>query len=226
MQKDISKNNLSCRITPSLVTPQGFYAGYSEGHKVAPLYSALKHCGMTNGARGFTLIELLVVILIIGILAAVAVPQYQKVTEKSKATQALSLLKSVIQAQEVYHIANGSYANNFDELALEIPWTDHTPCWGNPRDQKSNADWTIEIQNEENFTNTHICRTSGKYAGAGFEWVFETISGAPKQQILCFERTAGAKLLFNSKLSAGDYCVKLFNGMQTNGGSGRYYLLP
>ncbi|MBQ8032540.1 MAG: prepilin-type N-terminal cleavage/methylation domain-containing protein [Elusimicrobiaceae bacterium] len=70
---------------------------------------------------GFTLIELLVVVLIIGILAAVAVPQYQKAVEKSQATQALTLLKALVNAQKVYYLQTGTYATSYEQLDVDIP---------------------------------------------------------------------------------------------------------
>ena len=69
---------------------------------------------------GFTLIELLVVVLIIGILASVALPQYEKAVEKSRAVEALSFFNTLEKAEKSYQLATGRYTRNLDRLDIEI----------------------------------------------------------------------------------------------------------
>ena len=70
---------------------------------------------------GFTLIELLVGVLIIGILAAIAFPQYQNTVFKSRYVEAITLAESFWQAQQRYKMANGKYAWDLYSLDIEPP---------------------------------------------------------------------------------------------------------
>lgn len=69
---------------------------------------------------GFTLIELLVVVLIVGILAAAALPQYQKAVERSIAGKMMESVRALNDAQKRYYMANGEMAFSFDEL--DVRW--------------------------------------------------------------------------------------------------------
>ncbi len=71
--------------------------------------------------RGFTLIELLVVVLIIGILASVALPQYNKAVAKARATEVKSFLKAYEQAMDIYTMENGfSIPSSWQELDIDL----------------------------------------------------------------------------------------------------------
>ncbi len=69
-----------------------------------------------NNKKGFTLIELLVVVLIIGILAAMAMPAYFKAVERARAAEADTMIGTVVNAQQRYKMKTGKYAQNWKSL--------------------------------------------------------------------------------------------------------------
>jgi prepilin-type N-terminal cleavage/methylation domain-containing protein len=74
---------------------------------------------------GFTLIELLVVVLIIGILAAIAVPQYFKVVEKGRFAEATAIASVLKGAEERYFLKNNAYTTNTALLDVVPPAGKH-----------------------------------------------------------------------------------------------------
>ncbi len=82
-----------------------------------------------TNARGwhqaFTLIELLVVVLIVGILSAIALPQYQKAVARTRATEALINLQNLYNAEKVYFLANNMYTTDMTQLDIEFPTSEY-----------------------------------------------------------------------------------------------------
>ena len=136
--------------------------------------------------KGFTLIELLVVVLIIGILAAIAVPQYQKAVMKSKATQLQTLLAATVKASNLYYMNNGEYPESFDELDIDIPFSvsngDHTSVCADDlvaTSTKGNSEIEISLYSTGVAKRYYVGAffKTGKYKCTGFIHLLKTGRG-------------------------------------------------
>jgi type II secretion system protein G len=84
---------------------------------------------MRRASRGFTLIELLIVVVIIGVLAAVAVPKFQNTKGKANTATLKSDLRNLVTAQEAYYYENQIYTTSLPGLNVALS-TGVTITWG------------------------------------------------------------------------------------------------
>ena len=72
-----------------------------------------------NRSKGFTLVELMVVVIIVGILAAVAVPIYRQNVKRAMASEGAALLGSVLTAERVYYAEHNTYTTDKSALGVD-----------------------------------------------------------------------------------------------------------
>ena len=70
--------------------------------------------------KGFTLIELLIVVVIIGILAAIAIPKFANTKNKAYKTAMVSDLRNLVTAEEAFFSDSGAYSDKIDSLHVKF----------------------------------------------------------------------------------------------------------
>ena len=147
-------------------------------------------------SKAFTLIELLVVVLIIGILAAVAVPQYQKAVEKARMTEAVTLVRAIANANQIFYMANGRYAaqNEMDLLDIDVPGTVNA-TWGPGRLQTKNF---IYSPNTEGGSVLAIAQHVAQNGSADVYHI--SIAPSDPSRVYCYVYSAGTATSIQRKL--------------------------
>ncbi len=160
--------------------------GYTQENNVAVQNnkSHSQFCRLQNlgiflirfGKKGFTLIELLVVVLIIGILAAVALPQYQKAVDRTRAAETVQLIATLQQATEHWILehpgveADLLYKNASEHLNIDLPCQ-----YSNESDSCiiNNADMHIEIYGKDADLSAvaYAYHLYGNDPSIGYTWI-------------------------------------------------------
>jgi len=78
---------------------------------------------------GFTMLELIMVIIIIGILATLAIPQYTNFMEKARASEGVNTIGAIKTAQSMYQLETGNYATVITDLDIDVPTTGSATYW-------------------------------------------------------------------------------------------------
>lgn len=98
--------------------------------------------------KGFTMIELIIVIIVIGILAGLALPQYTKMIERGQMTRAKSALDMIRKAEGIYFTNNSAYVD-----VAQDGWTEGTDLVSEVAELtslKTDPDWKYEVATENN----------------------------------------------------------------------------
>ena len=172
-----------------------------------------KPSGMTLCDSGFTLIELLVVVLIIGILAAVALPQYQVAVLKARATELIQLVSSIKKLEEAHYLATGSYTTFLEDLDVEFAAEKQNDS-GSPIIYQTPKGIEIQL-----YSSGFVISAIPNEVGFLLYYKYSTASDSYRDKMLCIAKTDTAKKVcgtLGGVLQTSSYACSYVGGSDSN----------
>jgi len=126
-------------------------------------------------SKGFTLVELMVVIVIIGILAALAIPRFMGATNKSKATEFKPVLKSLYTLQKAYQQERNLYATDISLIGFDNPGSTARFSYSTTN-TKTDPTTAVELGRATYITGKGINDLNGTELAAGSYAIVDTSS--------------------------------------------------
>ncbi|MCF2971747.1 prepilin-type N-terminal cleavage/methylation domain-containing protein [Synechococcus sp. Nb3U1] len=129
-----------------------------------------------SGAKGFTLIELLVVIVIVGVLSAVAIPQFLNQVRRSRTAEAQAALTAVGRGSEAYRLDTTQYPDNYTRIEYGCPSSTDVDSCGANGDKFMNDPWSAPNYDDP------VASDINSVAPQGMRW--DTTANAAKTQFI------------------------------------------
>ena len=166
---------------------------------------------MKNSKRAFTLMELVIAVLIIGILAAVAVPMYKHAMIKSRFSTVMPVAKTIADAQESYYLRNGQYASEQAALDVTPPNVENTTVALSGAEEDADENYAYVVASRSDVPGARYIQYQKNSPQFAENIHCEALTGDEEPNWLC--KALGGEYIGEN----GDYTAYLLSGDRTAG---------